>query len=95
MVEAMRRTSYDARHTRRPAKRDIVPASLGSTDFRLTEHRMNHRPDPSSSAARIPLGQRLFDNIFLLLAAGLVVVFVLYTGWGLWEIVHLPAARLP
>ena len=56
---------------------------------------MNHRPDPSPSAARIPLGLRLFDNVFLLLAAGLFVVFVLYTGWGLWEIVHLPAARLP
>jgi hypothetical protein len=38
----------------------------------------------------VPIGQRLFDNIFLLLAAGIVVVFVLYTGWGLWEILTLP-----
>ena len=43
----------------------------------------------------IPLGQRLFDNIYLLLAAGLIVVFVLYTGWGLWEITSLPPAILP
>jgi hypothetical protein len=55
-----------------------------------------HEPSrPPTSPAPVPLGQRLFDNIFLLLAAGLLVMFVLYTGWGLWEIVHLPAARLP
>lgn len=42
-----------------------------------------------------PLGQRLFDNVFLLLVAGIVVVAVLYTGWGLWEILTLPPATLP
>lgn len=56
---------------------------------------MNDRTGVPASPPPIPLGQRLFDNVFLLLAAGLLVVFVLYTGWGLWEIVHLPAARLP
>ena len=43
----------------------------------------------------IPLGQRLFDNIFLLLIAGTVIVFVLFTGWGMWEILTLPPATLP
>lgn len=43
----------------------------------------------------VPIGQRLFDNIFLLLAAGLFIVFALYTGWGLWEITSLPVAPLP
>ena len=42
-----------------------------------------------------PLGQRLFDNVFLLLAAGLIVMLVLYTAWGLWEITSLPHGRLP
>lgn len=51
-------------------------------------------PDSQSDDA-IPLGQRLFDNVFLLLAAGMVVVFLLYTGWGLWEIYTLPPASLP
>jgi hypothetical protein len=45
--------------------------------------------------APVPLGQRLFDNIFLLLAGGLFVMFALYTGWGLWEITSLPPATLP
>jgi F0F1-type ATP synthase membrane subunit a len=56
---------------------------------------MNAPAEPSDPAPPVPLGQRLFDNMFLLLAAGVVIVFVLYTGWGLWEITHLPTAPLP
>jgi hypothetical protein len=56
---------------------------------------MNAPADPSAPVEPVPLGQRLFDNIFLLLAAGVLIVFVLYTGWGLWEITHLPTATLP
>lgn len=43
----------------------------------------------------VPLGQRLFDNVFLLLIAGIAVMAVIYTGWGLWEIMTLPPATLP
>jgi hypothetical protein len=43
----------------------------------------------------LPLGQRLFDNPFLLLVVGLVVMFLIYTGWGLWEVFTLPPAPLP
>lgn len=43
----------------------------------------------------IPLGQRLFDNVFLMLALGLIVMFVVFTAWGLWEIYTLPQATLP
>ena len=39
--------------------------------------------------------QRLFDNMFLLLALGIVVMFVVYTGWGMWEIMSIPKATLP
>ena len=51
--------------------------------------------DRSLPEPAVPLGQRLFDNMFLLLALGLIVVFVLYTGWGLLEITSLPTAPLP
>jgi len=51
------------------------------------------RPDPGSEA--VPLGQRLYDRPFLLLIAGIVVMVVFYTGWGLWEIMRLPEAPLP
>ncbi|MFO7301056.1 MAG: hypothetical protein DIU54_001435 [Acidobacteriota bacterium] len=43
----------------------------------------------------LPAGQRLFDNVFLLLALGLLIMLVLYTGWGFWEIYRLPEAPLP
>jgi predicted negative regulator of RcsB-dependent stress response len=52
-------------------------------------------PDETDSQEPIPRMQRLFDNVFLLLIAGIVVMFVVYTGWGLWEIVTMPQATLP
>ena len=44
---------------------------------------------------QVPLGQRLLDRPFLLLLAGLVVMSVFYTIWGLYEILSLPKATLP
>ena len=52
-------------------------------------------PSPGDTGERIPLGQRLFDNMYLLLVLGVLVMLVVFTGWGLWEIVSLPAATLP
>ncbi len=42
-----------------------------------------------------PFGQRLYDNPFLLLALGLVIMVVFFTLWGLWEVMSLPQATLP
>ena len=42
-----------------------------------------------------PLLQRLFDNVFLLLFLGLLVMLLVYTGWGLWEILAMPKGTLP
>jgi len=44
---------------------------------------------------KIPLGQRLYDRPFLLLIAGIVVMAVFFTGWGLYEILTLPMSKLP
>lgn len=44
---------------------------------------------------KIPLGQRLADSPFVLLIVGVVVMFVFYTGWGLFEIMTLQPATLP
>jgi hypothetical protein len=43
----------------------------------------------------IPLGQRLLDSPFLLLALGMVVMLGFYTIWGVIEIMNLPQATLP
>lgn len=44
---------------------------------------------------RVPFGQRFYDNIFILLVAGIVVMTVFYTLWGLVEVTSLPPAPLP
>ena len=43
----------------------------------------------------IPLGQRFLDSPFLLLLLGIVVMLLVYTGWGLFEVARLPQATLP
>jgi len=50
---------------------------------------------PAVAPEEIPRGQRFFDNIFLLLVLGLLIMAVLYAGWGMWEILTLPKATLP
>jgi hypothetical protein len=49
----------------------------------------------ADGSGQVPLGQRLMERPFLLLAAGIVVVVVCYTGWGLLEILRLTPAPLP
>ena len=56
-----------------------------------TEQEANTAPDE----APVPLGQRLFDSPFLLLIAGILVMFVFFTGWGIVEIMSLDPAPLP
>jgi len=53
------------------------------------------RDDADAAPEKPPLGQRFFDNVYLLLALGLFVMFAVFTAWGVWEIVSMPAATLP
>ena len=49
----------------------------------------------SPESESVTWAKRLFDSPFILLAAGLLVMFLFYTGWGMVEILGLPASRLP
>lgn len=49
----------------------------------------------SGEQEAIPPGQRLYDRPFLLLAAGVLIMVLVYTAWGLWEVLTLPPATLP
>ena len=49
----------------------------------------------SNEKESVPIGQRIMDNPFLLLAAGLIVMFGFYTIWGVFEVLWLPDATLP
>lgn len=55
---------------------------------------MDERP-VSEPPPEIPLFQRLYDRPFLLLVVGFTIMLVLFTGWGLWEVMSLPTATLP
>jgi hypothetical protein len=55
----------------------------------------NRSHPPPDSAEPAPLGQRFYDNVLLLLAIGLAIMLIVFTGWGLWEILTLPKATLP
>lgn len=41
----------------------------------------------------VPLMQRILDNHFLLVALGVTVPTVLYTIWGIIDIVSIPLAK--
>jgi hypothetical protein len=58
---------------------------------------MTKEPDGGVPEPReeIPLGQRLYDNWLVLMIAGIAIMAVIYTGWGLWEIATMPQATLP
>jgi hypothetical protein len=42
---------------------------------------------------KVPLLQRLLDNPFLLLFLGVLIPMVVYTLWGVIDILTIPAAQ--
>ena len=49
----------------------------------------------SGGPSEIPFFQRLYDRPFVLMAFGFAVMLILFTAWGLWEVMTLPTATLP
>jgi hypothetical protein len=49
--------------------------------------------DLNDENAPVPFMQQLLDNPFLLLFLGVMVPMVLYTAWGVWDILTLPLAK--
>lgn len=50
---------------------------------------------PPAGDDDLPLGQRLYDNWPLLMVAGIAIMALVYTGWGIVEIFTMPRAQLP
>lgn len=50
-------------------------------------------PGHDDSQEEPPWMQKLLDNPFLLLFLGVFVPMVLYTAWGVWDILTLPMAK--
>jgi hypothetical protein len=51
--------------------------------------------EPDKPDEPVPPMQKVFDNVYLLLVAGIIIMFVIYTGWGLWEVLTMPRSTLP
>ncbi len=51
------------------------------------------RLDADDETADVPWMQKLLDNPFLLLFLGVFVPMVLYTVWGVYDILTLPLAK--
>ena len=47
----------------------------------------------NSDTESIPLMQQLLDNPFLLLFLGVMIPMVVYTLWGILEILTIPLAK--
>ena len=54
---------------------------------------MSQSPRDDDATAPVPWMQQLLDNPFLLLFLGVFVPMVLYTAWGVWDILTLPLAK--
>ena len=51
---------------------------------------MNEQDDPNEP---IPMMQQLLDNTFLLLFLGVLVPMLVYTVWGVIDILTVPLAK--
>ncbi len=49
--------------------------------------------DMQNDDQKVPLMQRLLDNPFLLLFLGVMIPMVVYTLWGVIDILTIPSAK--
>jgi len=57
----------------------------------MTPHASNtHADDPNEP---VPMMQQLLDNPFVLLFLGVMIPMVLYTVWGVFDILTVPLAK--
>jgi hypothetical protein len=55
---------------------------------------MSHNPLPDDDAtAPVPWVQQLLDNPFLLLFLGVFIPMIVYTAWGVFDILTLPVSK--
>lgn len=48
--------------------------------------------EPTSSGASPHFMQTMLDNQWLMLALAVLTPMVLYTLWGLWDVINIPVA---
>ena len=48
---------------------------------------------PDDSGEPVPMMQQLLDNPFILLFLGVMIPMVVYTAWGVFDILTVPLAK--
>jgi hypothetical protein len=51
---------------------------------------MSKVPGDERSDEQVPWQQKVLDNLWILLALGVIIPLVMYLLWGLWELAELP-----
>jgi hypothetical protein len=77
-----------------------LPVLAGAVAVAETQHSTGGADMANSSLTPAdretpPRMQRIFDNAFLLLALGVLIMLVVYTGWGMLEVLSMPKGNLP
>jgi len=81
-------------HSYRPADSPAARAGYGRCDRSAIEETAMNTPHPhDDETGPIPWVQQLLDNPFLLLFLGVFVPMVVYTAWGVYDILTLPIAK--
>jgi hypothetical protein len=81
-------------HSYRLADFPAARAGSGRSDRSATEETAMSTPHPhDDETGPIPWVQQLLDNPFLLLFLGVMVPMVVYTVWGVYDILTLPVAK--
>jgi hypothetical protein len=75
--------------------RQINTPPIQSTDHRahLPPSQGEDMSDRDEDSGPVPLMQQLLDNPFLLLFLGVLVPMVVYTLWGVIDILTIPLAK--
>jgi hypothetical protein len=70
-----------------------VGAFRRKAKFRSLPARHAAMTDAHDDNEPVPMMQKLLDNPFLLLFLGVMIPMVLYTAWGVYDILTIPLAK--
>jgi hypothetical protein len=74
----------DQKHVARMSTPCVTPAPIKQGD---------NMSDTETETGKVPLMQQLLDNPFLLLFLGVLIPMVVYTLWGVIDILTIPLAK--
>jgi hypothetical protein len=71
----------------------LIAKSTGKESASSVDHTGDAMSDHDAETEKVPWMQQLLDNPFLLLFIGVLVPMVVYTLWGVIDILTVPLAK--